>query len=113
MQGNGTYRTGIYNYVNAPKGLEDVVLKPRTVSGRVGARTAGRFDNRATWAPTRVDSNQTLQNMQSTRNMMRCQLGVDFRINEDLTAAIPIHVLPYSLQQATRTPRVIDQTKER
>ena len=84
-------------------------LKQLNVRGRVTWR--GQYDdlttsvapspaqpNRRLYYPARRDSAKSHLELQKLKNVMRCSLGHDARINENYTMHVPIAVLPSSLK---------------
>jgi hypothetical protein len=85
-------------------------LHNATVSGRMAWRSFGQDGNpadpisnvnlpgRAIYSPIRNDASRTLLDLNKAKNISRNALGVDFRINENLTGNVATTVLPSNLQ---------------
>jgi hypothetical protein len=85
-------------------------LHSATVSGRIAWRSGGQDGNpadpianvnlpqRAIFSPIRADASKTLLDLNKAKNISRNALGIDFRINENVTANIPVSVLPSNLK---------------
>jgi hypothetical protein len=83
-----------------------------TVSGRIAYRssenpytppsTEAMIPQRRGWQPLRSGVAKTQLELNKLKNVMRCGLGHDARINENLSMAVPLKVLPDDLKGGAR-----------